>query len=308
MRSDPHIHAVGPRRRPFWLPASNYYVMAAAVSIAFFFLVWGILHDEGDETPWVSSGVGASVILAGAVILRELILRRARNRFLQMERRVSDNFSTVRAQLGDRRRGGKLTLEKNAAILKEIKQKSAAAKVLSKLSAGHREVFELCGEYLARNESELTTVNAGSPRLAALLKGRNTASRFHHHHLLQWAEIEARSLTNEANGLTDVDERLRAANEAMTVIEFALQSYPTEDSLLESRDVLREMSVSIKVSDIVERAERAAFKNETRDAIGLYRDALFYFGRDNVHTAERQAAADRIMAQMEKLRLLEGPE
>jgi hypothetical protein len=30
-------------RRPFWLPASNYYVLAIAVTIAFFFLVWGIL-------------------------------------------------------------------------------------------------------------------------------------------------------------------------------------------------------------------------------------------------------------------------
>ena len=308
MNRGPYNQPTRPRRRPFWLPASNYYVMAAAVSIAFFFLVWGILHDEGDETPWVTSGVGASIILGGAVILRELILRRARNRYLQMERRVSDNFLGVRAQLGDRRGSGKLTLEKNAAILKEIKQKSAAAKVLNKLSAGHREVFELCGEYLARNESELTTVNAGSPRLAPLLKGRNTASSFHRYHLLQWAEIEARSLTNEANGMTNVTERLRAAKDAMGVIEFALQSYPAEDSLLESRDVLREMAVSIKVSDLVERAERAAFKNEKREAMSLYRDALFYLGRDNVHTVDRQQAANRINAEMEKLRLLEGGE
>jgi len=296
------------RRRPFWLPASSYYVIAVAVAIAFFFLVWGILRDEGDEMPWVTAGVGASILLGGAAVLREVILRRTRNNYLRMERRVKDNFSGVRAQIGDRRGSGKLTLEKNSAILKEIKQKSDAAKVLGKFSAGHREVFEMCGEYLGRIEAELPTVNAGSPRLSALLKGRTSAAMFYRYHLLQWAEIEARALTTDANSLADVSERIRAAKDALNVIEFALQSYPAEQSLLESRDVLTEMSVSIKVSDLIERAERAAFRNENREAIGFYRDALFYLGRDNIHTDERQRAADRINAEMDRLRLLEGRE
>ena len=68
------------------------------------------------------------------------------------------------------------------------------------------------------------------------------------------------------------------------------------------------MSISIKVSDLVEQAERAAFRNENREAMGLYRDALFYLGRDNVHTPERQAAADRVTAEMDRLRLLAGGE
>lgn len=282
--------------------------MAAAVSIAFFFLVWGIMRDEGDETPWVTSGVGASIILGGAVVLRELILRRARNKYLTTERRVAANFSEARAQLGDRRGSAKLTLEKNAAILKEIKQKSDAAKVLNKFSAGHREVFELCGEYLARNESELTTVGAGSPRLAALLKARKTAAGFHRYHLLQWAEIEARSLTNEAKGLADVNERLRAATDALGVIDFALQNYPADEDLLQSRVVLTEMSVSIRVTDLIERAERAAFKNDYPEALSLYRDALFYLGRDNLDTADRRAAAQHIEAEMQRLRLLDAGE
>jgi hypothetical protein len=307
MSRSPYIRQTQ-KRRPFWLPASSYYVMAAAVSIAFFFLVWGILHDEGEETPWVTAGVGASLILAGAVVLREIILRHARERFVQMERRVKQNVSEARAQIGDLPTGEKLTLERNSAILKHIRQKSDAAKVLSKFSAGHREVFELCTEYLARNESELTTVSAGSPRLAALLRGRNVATQMHRFHTLQWAEIEARALTTEANTAAAASEKLRAAQEAMQVVDLALQSYPTEERLLESRTVLRELSVSIKVSDLVEQAERAAFKNDYRSAIGIYRDALFYLGRDNVHTVERQAAAGRITAEMDRLRLLDGRE
>ena len=73
-------------RRPFWLPASNYYVLAVAISAAFFFLVWGILHDGGEETPWITAGIGASILLSGAVILREIVLRRAHDRFVRQQR------------------------------------------------------------------------------------------------------------------------------------------------------------------------------------------------------------------------------
>jgi hypothetical protein len=291
-------------RRPFWLPASNYYVLTAAVSIAFFFLSWGILHDEGEETPWVSAGVGASIILAGAVIMREVILRRARMQYYRQERQLSSKFAGVRPV--DTSGPKKLTLEQNAAILSEIKQKSQAANVLSKFSAGHREVFELCSEYIARNEDELKTVAASSPRLSALLKGRTAAAGFHKYHFLQWAEIEARLLINEANTRIDPSDRIKAAKNAETVIDYALESYPAEDSLIESKELLKEMVVSITVSDLVERAELAVFKNEIKEAISLYRDALFYLGRDNLHTGGRQQAANRLIAEIEKLRLLEG--
>lgn len=282
-------------------------MLAAAAAIAFFFLVWGLLRETGDELPWVTAGVGASIVLGGAAVLREVILRRARENHLRLERRVRDNFSGLRPQF-DQRASDKLTLEKNAAILGDIKRKSAAAKVLNKFSAGHREVFELCGQYLARIETELTTVSAGSPRLSALLKGRTSAAKLHRYHLMHWAEIEARSLTNEANTLANVSDKLRAAKNAMNVVEFALQSYPAEENLIESRHVLRELAVSITVSDLAERAERAVFRSDRREAMSIYRDALFYLGRDNVHTAERQELADRINAEMDKLRLLEGGE
>ena len=292
-------------RRPFWLPASNYYVLAAAVALAFFFLAWGILHDEGEETPWVTAGIGASIILAGAVILREIILRRALNRYTRIEPALAQKFSGVHSH---GRSGSKLTLEQNAAILGGINQKSHAAKVLNKFSAGHREVFELCSEYLERTESELRTVSAGSPRLSALLKGRKSAAGFHRYHMLQWAEIEARFLTNEANNQTDISDRIRSSKDALGVIEFALKYYPAEQSLLESREVLQEMAVSITVSDWVEKAERAEFKGDFREAMGLYRDALFYLGRDNVHSDDRQQAANHINAEIDRIRLLESGE
>ena len=146
-------------RRPFWLPASNYYVLAFAISIAFFFLAWGILHDSGDEMPWAAAGVGASLILITSVIFRELILLRT-NRGLRLQQRPMGPGNS-RTTSTNSRDPDKLTLEKNAAILAEIQKKSDAANVLDRLSAGHREVFELCSAYMTRNETELKSVNPG---------------------------------------------------------------------------------------------------------------------------------------------------
>ena len=287
-------------RRPFWLPASNYYVLAAAFAIGFFFVAWGVLHDAGGETPWVTAGVGASIVLAGAVILRVAVMRRARDRYSKIGPTLAQKHSP---RFPDRR--NKLTLEQNAAILGELKQKSNAANILGKFSAGHREVFELCGEYIERTDREIATIGAGSPRFGALLKGRKMASGIHRNHMLQWAEIEARRLTTDANNNSEFVDKIKAVKDAAGVVEFALSTYPAERSLIESRDVLREMSVSIKVSDLVEQAERAAFKHDLREAVSLYRDALFYLGRDNVQTENRQQAADHINAEISRLHLRE---
>ena len=295
-------------RRPFWLPASNYYVLAVAISTAFLFLVWGILHDGGEETPWITAGIGACILLSGAVILREIVLRRAHDRFVRQQRMMESRVFSEGRSFGGKRNPNKLSLERNAAMLSEIKQKSDAAKVLNSFSAGHREVFELCSGYLARSETELKTVSAGSPRLTAILKGRNRAADYHRFHLLRWAEIEAKTLTDEARGRTNPDEKIESAQNALKVIDTALGSYPSESSLLESQQLLRELIVSIKVSHRVDEAERAAFKGDYTQARSLYRDALYDLGRDNIHSPGRLQAAQRINAEIDRLRALENKE
>ncbi len=275
------------------------------MSAVFFFLVWGILHDSGEEMPWITAGIGAGILLIGTVILREFVMRRARARFIERQRAIDSQFRGRTAR-SSRHDGEKLTLELNAAILGEIKQKSDAANVLSRLSAGHREVFELCSDYISRNEGELKSVKAGSPRLAPLLRGRTAASDLHRFHMLKWAEIEARSLAAEARGRQDVGERIEATQNAIDVIDSALASYPDDASLRQSRDVLGELLVSINVSHLVESAEKAAFKGDYSEAKSMYKDALFYLGRDNVESDAREEAAEKIFAEIERLRLLEN--
>jgi hypothetical protein len=119
------------QRRPFWLPASNYYILTASVALAFFFLVWGILNEGQEETPWIPAGVGAAAVLFAAVILREVILREARNRFLASQRKIDQSVRGIARRIHERE-PAKLTLERNASILREISRKSEAAKVLGR--------------------------------------------------------------------------------------------------------------------------------------------------------------------------------
>jgi hypothetical protein len=292
--------------RPFWLPASNYYVLTVAASIAFFFIVWGIFHEENAETPLVLAGIGASIILGGAVFLREVVLRNARRNFLLAQKKLDQNINHVSLKNNLNSNVNKITLERNAAILKEIYRKSEAAKVLGKLSDGHLEVFELCNEYLKLSANELKTVGVGSPRLAALRLGRDKISELHHFHLLQWAEIETRAHTNEAQKSLTIADKLSATQKVVSVIESALQYYPNELHLNESKAAIDEFIASVKVSHWMEQAERSAFKGNYKRAISHYRDALFYLGRENVQNEQRQIVADQINKEIEKVRTLEN--
>lgn len=288
--------------RPFWLPASNYYILTTAVMIAFFFLAWGILHESGEETPWITAGIGASLVLCGAVFLREIVLRQAHNRILSARKRLDYNLKNVPIHTTENRHPIKLSLQQNADIIKMIQQKSDAAKVLGKLSEGHREVFETCNEYLQINKRELQRIGVGSPRLAALQRGRKIVRDLHHFHLLSWTEIESRSLTAEAKNSVSISDKIEMAQKALMVLDSALQFYPQEVQLLESEEALKEFIASIKVSHWIEQAERSAFKGSYKRAIDHYKDALFYLARENIKSEKVSSVAEKINAEIEKLR------
>jgi tetratricopeptide (TPR) repeat protein len=286
-------------RRPFWLPAPAYYILAAAISAAIFFLVWGILH-EGEEMPWIPAGILASVTIAAAVVLREFFLRRARNQFLRAQKRLDFNVSSAAQQKS--KDSNKLTLEKNAAILRNIERKSEAAKVLGKLPDAHWEVFEICDQYLQITERELLTVGVGSPRLPALRLGREKVQELHKFHLLTWAAVETKALMQEARIRATIAEKLETAHKALATLDSALKFYPDETELSESGLAVEEFIASIKVSHWIEQAERSAFKGNYKRAVSHYRDALFYLARENVRSEEREMIAEKINTEIEKLR------
>lgn len=280
-------------------------MLTAAAAIAFFFTVWGILNDGIEETPWITAGIGASVFLFGAVFLREVILRRARNQFLHRQRSLDRSVRGIAMQHAENHDAGKLTLEKNRAILGEIEKKSEAAKVLGKFSEGHREVFELCEEYLAAASHELPKVGVGSPRLPALLRGKETVSEFHRFHVLRWAELETRALMIDARSRTKVAEKIETAQRALMVLDYALKFYPDERTLLESGSVLRDFTVSIKISNWADKAERALLKGNHKRALSLYHDALHFVTKEEPLSSEREIAKTAINEKIARIKLLE---
>lgn len=289
-------------RRPFWLPASNYYVLVIAATIVFFVFILGIIHEGEEDAAWIIAGVSSSGMLFGAVILREVILRKARNRYLAAQKQLDYNLNNIALHARPNRNANKLSAEQNAAIIFEIEKKSKAAKVLDKLPEGHLEVFEMCNEYLKINKKEMESVGIGSPRLAGLRRGKDIVRELHHFHLLSWAEIESRSLTQEARNRVTMSEKLEMAQKALTVLESALQFYPNETKLVESRNALKEFAASLKVSHWMEQAERSAFKGNYKRAISHYRDALFFLARGNIQREESEIIAEKINSEIAKLR------
>ncbi len=275
------------------------------MTVAFFFLVWGILHEGDEETPFIVAGIGASLVLGSAVVIREIFLRKARHRYLLVERKLDYNVKnfSLPSKLSNND-FDKLTLEKNAAIIKEIQKKSEKARGLGNFSNGHLEVLEICNKYLSVAEKQLETVRVGSPRLAGLRRGREIVGELHRYHLLSWAEIEARELTQKARNYVTVSEKLNTAQEALNIVEQALQFYPQEARLTESESALKDFIASIKISHWIEQAERSAFKGSYKRAISLYRDALFFLAREDLKNEDREAITDKINVEIESLRQL----
>ncbi len=293
----------GPRRpRPFWLPASSYYALSAAVAIALFFFLWGALHEGKDEMPWIGAGLGASIALAVAVFLREIILRGARERFLLKQKQLDHSLLRFAQYAPTAQSSRKLTLEQNSTVLREIRLKSDAAKVLARLPEGHREVFDLCESYLSVISNELPTIAPGSPRIPAFRRGGDVARKFHRYHLLKWAEIETRSLTQDARSDPDHSNRVDKAQEALSVLDFALAQYPNEASLNESRSVVEEMVGSFRVGHLVEQARFAVFKGRTEAAIELFEEAVFILQTDGGRSVDKVIAVEAIGKELDALR------
>lgn len=288
--------------RPFWLPALNYYILTIGFVLIFFILIWGVLRDENQDSPWITASVFSGLVFGGAVVLREFVLRKAHNRFLLAQRKLDYNLKSVPPNFRKKAHSNKLTLQENAEIIRNIKQKSDAARVLGKLSDGHLEVFEICNEYLLMNEREMKYVGIGSPRLAALRRGKEIVQSLHKFHLLNWVELEAKTLTQEAKNKVALPDKLEKANHALSILDSARHYYPNEIQIIKSEEALREFVASIKIAHWIEEAERHAFKSDYKQAISNYKDALFFLARENVRSEDKDLIAGKINIEIARLR------
>ena len=268
----PHASRQRKRKKPFWLPASTYYFLASAVAIGAFFLVWAILHDASDESPWIAAGLIASGILILAVAVREVLLTSIRRRALLEQQKLDLALLSVPLPrvMPD---PDKLTLERNAAFLNEIQRKSDAAKVLSTIPASHREVFELCEDYIGLVDRELPSVGIGSPRLRPLIKGREYAARFHRFHMLKWAEGEARNFVQSSAVEFDAGRKLERALDVLSALETARGHYPEDPKLEDSESVLNELITTFKARILIDDATKAKEDRNRRKLRSLIEEA-----------------------------------
>lgn len=285
------------RARSFWLSASNYYMLTAAIALAAFFLVMGVLREEGDE-PIIPAGIASSVVLLAAVIIRRSILKKLNMR-AHAARMLERNLLALRANPVSPE--NKLTIEKNASILRELKRKSDAANILAKYAEGHREVFELCAQYIEINTREMPTVNPGSPRIAALRRGREIAEDLHRRHMLRWAEIESTSMLDEAQASGRRTEKIELARRARIVIEAASGKYPSEKKLVDSAAAIDELILKLKVTDFLDKADRARGRGNISLARRHFKAALAEIENGRSNPAELTAVADRIKGELESL-------
>jgi hypothetical protein len=249
--------------------------LVAGFSVASFFLVIGVMHNDGSEPELVVGGLIASGVLVSGVVVRELVLRNSRERYLAERKRLDANIKTVLEHVGDTS-PRKLTLEQNAAAIKRIRTKSEAAMVFAKIAQGHREVFELCAEYRRIVAKEMRNIHPNSPRLKALIQGNEYALKTHKFHILRWAEIESKSLAAAAHQATDEPAQVDYMERARRPLEVALGFYPEEVALKDSIEVLDDVLLSMRTREFLNNAGEAASMGEHERAASIYRQALEY--------------------------------
>jgi hypothetical protein len=273
----------------------------AGASAALFFLLWWIL--QGEENPWIPAGLVASVVMLVAASARLAVVRRSRTRSVHDERSGEWRGHTMRRPPGN----SIPSTSRHSAALRALQMQSADADARDLPPQAHRDLYDLCTDYLHGAEQALQSPSLSAEGRLALRAGQERVRTLQRHHLLTWARGSARSLTHEAQQRVRLYEKVETANRALECIDSALKLYPDEEELRVSARAVRDFITSSRVAHWVELAERAAFKGYYRRAIDRYRDALFYLTRDG-GDQDREAGAEQITREIEllKVRLATG--
>ena len=189
----------------------------------------------------------------------------------------------------------------HSAGLRALQKQSADADARDLPPQAHRDLYDLCTDYLHGAEQALQSPSLSPEVRLALRAGQERVRTLQRHHLLTWARGSARAFTHEAQQRARLYEKVETANRALECIDSALKVYPDEEELRVSAGAVREFITSSRVAHWVELAERAAFKGQYRRAIDRYRDALFYLTRDG-EEGELEAGAERITREIDLLR------
>ena len=279
---------------------TGYLTTAIIIAAALFFGLWWILVKGGDEAPWLTAGLAASVVLLVALSAREVLMRRAWTRYLLENGINQRSHSRSRESSRSHKRGFSTSV--HSAALRAIQKRSTAADATGSTAEAHLDVAQMCHDYLASSDEVIKSGSFGSEKGIAIRAGQERVRALHKHHLLTWARGQSRALLHEAQQRARTFDKIETATRAMDCIDSTLRVYPEEVELNESRVAIGEFIASVKVAHWVELAERSAFKGHYRRAIDRYRDALFYLNQGMVKEDVRNAGAEKIEGEIEKLK------
>lgn len=288
-------------RPPFWMPASAFYAAIVFVALVAVLAATGLVAEGGDGDAFTAPLLSGVAILVVGVLFREVFLRRRRSSWLRTKRRLDENITAVRGRSKRELGARKISASENAELVRKLVKKSEAAREFMSLSEGHFEVSEACAEYLELNRAQIENANLGSPRLGELRNGRGTVRTLHRFHLLAWAEIESRELTDSLANCDSISARLTGARKALRVLEAALSHYPEVPELQESKTVVQDMVFSFEVSSMVEAAGAAAKRGETREALRILDEVLEVIEDSGRESKETEAMVARIKTEISRL-------
>lgn len=274
---------------------------AFAAASVLFFALWWMLFTGGDEAPWITAGLAASLVLLVALSAREVVMRRAWTRYL-LEHGAPEHSTSTRVS-NDHVMSGKQAYSATAhkAALRALQSQSAEADSALRPEA-HLEMFKLCQSFIATADDALHSNSLTAEKRSIFRAGQERAKVLEKHHMLTWARDSSLSLTHEAQRRARLTDKIETAYRALDCLDAALRVYPGETELNASKSAIWEFIASVKVAHWVELAERAAFKGHFKRAIDRYKDALFYLNRDTANDEIRAAGAERIGREIELLR------
>jgi hypothetical protein len=288
--------------RPRMPSTSGYMLAAGLTAAALFFILWWMLHTSGDDVPWLPAGLAASVVMLIAAAAHQVVMRRAWTRYILEQDRRDPLLKSSGKHNPSAAQTTSTKADAHYSALRAVQKRSAEADAAGELPEAHLEAYHLCKDYLANTEGALRHGGLGAEKRAAIRSGRERVQLLQKHHLLAWASISARAITQEAQRRVSLSDKIETAHRAMDVIRAALKIYPEETELLQSTAAIDEFISSVKVAHWVEMAERAAFKGQYRRAIERYRDALFYASRGSLSLEVQQETSERIGREIELLR------
>ncbi len=278
------------------MSTGRYAALSGLAAATAFYVLWWVLSVEGDESPWVASGVAAGMTILACVVAREIKMRRHDHLA-----RLHQLPNTTRYQ-AKKRLGYTATLTAATTAIRRLERRLREIERRGATPVEHLEACQLCEQYLKSAEETLPTLGVGTEVRAAVRAGQERVSVLRKRHLLLWARKESQSLTMLAQQRTRPEDKIEMAQNALAVIDEALQAYPNETELYESGLAVREYIASVTLARWVTLAERAEFKNQIAEAADYYRDALFDLSRADISEATREEAADRLFGKLQMLR------